>query len=61
MSEADVEAIGKEIAIMKEVDHPNIVKMVNHYEDKGHYCLVMELMQGGEVRSKLLFILSVAF
>lgn len=61
MSEADVDAIGKEIAIMKEVDHPNIVKMVAHYEDKGHYCLVMELMQGGEVRSNLMFILSVAF
>ena len=49
MSEADVRAIGKEIEIMKEVDHPNIVKMVSHYEDKSHYCLVMELMHGGEV------------
>jgi calcium/calmodulin-dependent protein kinase I len=49
MTDADVDAIGKEIAIMKEVDHPNIVKMVSHYEDKGHYCLVMELMQGGEL------------
>ena len=34
---------------MKETDHPNIGKMVNNYEDKGHYCLVMELMHGGEV------------
>ena len=49
MTEADIDAIGKEIAIMEEVDHPNIVKMAAHYEDKGHYCLVMELMQGGEV------------
>jgi serine/threonine protein kinase len=35
---------------MKEVDHPNIVNMIANYEDKGHYCIVMEFMQGGEVR-----------
>jgi len=34
---------------MKKVDHPNIVKMTSVYEDKSHYCLVMELMQGGEL------------
>ena len=50
MSESDMVEIGKEIEILKEVDHPNIVKMITNYEDKGHYCLVMELMQGGEVR-----------
>lgn len=49
MTPVDVDATGKEIEIMKQVDHPNIVRMVKHYEDKGHYCLVMELMQGGEV------------
>ena len=49
MSEAEVNAIGKEIEIMEKVDHPNIVKMASHYEDNSHYCLVMELMDGGEV------------
>lgn len=49
MTPVDVDATGKEIEIMKQVDHPNIVRMVKHYEDKGHYCLVMELMQGGEL------------
>ena len=34
---------------MREVDHPNIVKMFNVYEDKNYYCLVMELMTGGEL------------
>jgi serine/threonine protein kinase len=55
MSEQDCEATLKEIKIMNEVDHPNIVKMIEHYEDKGHYCLVMELMQGGEV-SQILYV-----
>jgi calcium-dependent protein kinase len=53
MTQVDVDATGKEIEIMKQVDHPNIVRMVKHYEDKGHYCLVMELMQGGEVSSTI--------
>jgi calcium/calmodulin-dependent protein kinase I len=34
---------------MREVDHPNIVKMLNVYEDEKYYCLVMELMTGGEL------------
>ena len=51
MSGEDVIAMQSEIEIMQRVDHPNIVKMFNVYEDEGHYCLIMELMQGGEVRN----------
>ena len=35
---------------MKEVDHPNIVKLFDIYEDDKYFFLVMELMMGGEVR-----------
>ena len=49
MTPDDVIAMQNEIDIMKEVDHPNIVSMKRVYEDKAHYCLVMELMTGGEV------------
>ena len=34
---------------MKEVDHPNIVKLFDIYEDDKYFFLVMELMMGGEV------------
>jgi calcium-dependent protein kinase len=34
---------------MKEVDHPNITKMIDFFEDDAHYCIVMELMEGGEL------------
>jgi serine/threonine protein kinase len=54
MSEKDCEEVSREISILKELDHPNIVKLVDFYEDKNHYCLVMELMKGGEV-SQFLF------
>ena len=57
MNAEDTCAMQNEIDIMREVDHPNIVKMLNVYEDKNHYCLVMELMTGGEVSKNTLFIL----
>jgi serine/threonine protein kinase len=31
------------------VDHPNIVKLYEVFEDENTYSLVMELMTGGEV------------
>jgi len=52
MTKVGVEAVAKEIKILEEINHPNIVKMVQHFEDKGHYCLVLELLEGGEVRKK---------
>ena len=53
MNAEDIVAMQNEIDIMREVDHPNIVKMLNVYEDKNHYCLVMELMTGGEVSENI--------
>ena len=34
---------------MKQVDHPNIVKMYESYEDEKYLYIVMELLGGGEV------------
>ena len=44
MSDEDKIAMLTEIEILKQVDHPNIVKMVDVFEDERHWCLVMELM-----------------
>ena len=44
---------------MKEVDHPNIVKLFDIYEDDKYFFLVMELMMGGEVRFNKLLLLFV--
>ena len=49
MTEQDIEMLMTEIDILKIIDHPNIVKLLEIYEDEAHYCLVMELMQGGEL------------
>lgn len=31
------------------MDHPNIVRLLDVYEDERHWCLVMDLMEGGEL------------
>ena len=49
MNDDDKTALQTEINILKHVDHPNIVKLIDVFEDDRHWCLVMELMQGGEL------------
>ena len=49
MSEEDRVGLLNEIDILKQVDHPNIVKMIDIYQDDTTFSLVLELMQGGEV------------
>ena len=49
MSEDDRVGLINEIDILKQVDHPNIVKLIDVYEDDTTFSLVLELMQGGEV------------
>jgi calcium/calmodulin-dependent protein kinase I len=49
MTPEDKVAMKTEIEILKQVDHPNIVRLIDVFEDDRHWCLVMELMQGGEL------------
>jgi|TARA_B110001450_G_C17319733_1_gene358888 calcium-dependent protein kinase len=49
MTEEDLVGMQTEIEILKTVDHPNVVKLIDVYEDERHICLVMELMEGGEL------------
>ena len=44
----------REISLLRELDHPNVVKLYDVYEDESHICLVMELMQGGELFDQIL-------
>ena len=54
MNEEDKLSMQTEIEILKTVDHPNIVKLIDVFEDERHWCLVMELMVGGELFDKIL-------
>lgn len=54
MTEEDRIGLLNEIDILKQVDHPNIVKLIDVYEDSQTFSLVLELMTGGEVSRSLL-------
>ncbi|RGB42124.1 kinase-like domain-containing protein [Rhizophagus diaphanus] len=42
-------SILREVEILKYVDHPNIVKLLDTVETSTHYCLVLEYVSGGEL------------
>lgn len=46
---SNIERFKKEVAIMKMMDHPSIIKLFETYEDHHNIYLVMELCQGGEL------------
>ena len=49
MSDAECEILEREIELLKEFDHPNIVKLYEAYKDQKRYFLVTELCTGGEL------------
>lgn len=42
-----------EVAVLKQLDHPNIMKLLEFYEDARNYHLVTELYTGGELFDKI--------
>ena len=54
MKDEDKLSMQTEIDILKAMDHPNVVKLLEVFEDERHWCLVMELMQGGEMFDMIL-------
>lgn len=48
-----LDAIQEEVAILTQLDHPNIVKYYETYNDEKFIYLVMEYIDGGELFEKL--------
>jgi calcium-dependent protein kinase len=42
-----------EIEILKSLDHPNILKLYEFYEDEKRFYLVTELCSGGELYEEI--------
>ena len=38
-----------EIEISKTIQHPNVISFIDVFEDEKHICLVLELMEGGDL------------
>eukprot|EP01102_Stenamoeba_stenopodia_P019652 TRINITY_DN7469_c0_g2_i1.p1 TRINITY_DN7469_c0_g2~~TRINITY_DN7469_c0_g2_i1.p1 ORF type:complete len:488 (+),score=128.67 TRINITY_DN7469_c0_g2_i1:39-1466(+) len=47
--EVDQKNVEKEISIMKKLDHPNVMKLLEVYDTNRAYYLVLELLSGGEL------------
>ncbi|EER09574.1 Calcium-dependent protein kinase, putative [Perkinsus marinus ATCC 50983] len=50
----NIERFKQEIAIMKMLDHPNIIKLFETFEDHRNIYLVMELCTGGELFDRII-------
>lgn len=49
----DIKLLRREIDIMKKVDHPNVLKLHEIYEDKSKVFIVMELVVGNELFDRI--------
>ena len=44
----------KEIQVLKTLDHPNIIKILEYYVDKNYHYIITELMTGGELYESII-------
>ena len=53
LTEEDEIALKDEIAILKEIKHPNIIRLYDVFQEKEFYYLVTEKMMGGELFDRI--------
>ena len=53
MTPQDVELVKQEIEILKMCQHPNLIRMLDVFENTEHMYIVMELLEGGDLFSFL--------
>lgn len=49
MTTQDVELIKSEIEILKLCQHPNIIRLLDYFENSENIFIIMELLQGGDL------------
>ncbi|GAB9473200.1 Camk protein kinase [Globisporangium polare] len=53
LSQDDVDALMLEVAILKQMQHPHIVKLYEVFQEDAYYYLVTEFMAGGELFDRI--------
>lgn len=43
----------REVRIMYSLNHPNVIKLINHFEDTQNFYLIMELAENGTLFKKI--------
>lgn len=54
LDEKELLGIKNEIKILTFLDHPNIVKMIDHSETRKNFYIVLEYMEGGELFDRII-------
>lgn len=49
MDKEDIETVKNEVGVMLTIDHPNIVKYIEQYQDERFVYLVMQMCSGGNL------------
>jgi calcium/calmodulin-dependent protein kinase I len=53
LTEEDEAALQDEISVLKELQHPNIIRLYDVFDEKQYYYLVTECMNGGELFDRI--------
>jgi len=53
ISKEDEESLLEEVRILKSINHPNITSVFDFFEEKKHFYVVMELLEGGELFDRI--------
>jgi len=49
----DMESIGREVSILQQLQHPNVIRLQNTYDNGDNLYLVMEIATGGELFNRI--------
>ena len=50
----DIESLLKDVDILKKLDHPNIIKVYEFYQDEGNFYIVTDFCAGGELFDRII-------
>jgi calcium/calmodulin-dependent protein kinase I len=53
ISREDEDSLLEEVRILKTIEHPNITQVYDFFEEKKHFYVVMELLEGGELFDRI--------
>lgn len=54
LTEKQLKNVDEEIKIMKQVDHPNLLKLLDNHQTKYNHFLILEHIHGGEIFNKII-------
>jgi len=49
----EIDFLKREIEFLRTLDHPNIIRLYNVYEDPAYFYIVMEFCSGGELHDRM--------